>query len=138
MTHQSSSSPLRDGTTVVEAGYPPLIVYVDQMHDNDEALMDTLFHEAIHAAGRLVGRFESQPDNILTEPYWLEELTAIYGAQLLGKHFGIRDRETHHNMQRVAEELMQCISKRKAIPQALDRAEEAVAFFLQPSVAVAE
>ena len=121
----------RDGSTIVEKNLPPIIVYVQQMHDNEEALLDTLFHESIHAVGRLVGRFEQQPENELDRTYWLEEITGIYGAQLLGKHFAIRDLPTHRAMQRVVATLMQCVGEREPVTNALDQAEQAVAFLLK-------
>ena len=98
---QQEKVPAREGFTVVLADRPPLAMLIRQMHPTQEELLDTLFHELIHATGLDVSRYQEQPDDVLTTVYWAEEIAAIVGGRVIADACGVSLSRAGESMRQV-------------------------------------
>lgn len=92
-------------------------------------LIDTIFHEAIHTTGTLLGRFIIQPEDLAALDYIVEEVCALAGTSELHRNIG--DFSAATSNKRAAQE--QASKAKLPVPVrrvAIDKGNEAARFLL--------
>lgn len=89
-TRQQARHQPRFAATLVLPGCAPLTWLNLLKHDDDESLVDTVIHEAIHATVCVLGRLPRSPQ--LDEPiaYHGEEVVALVGTNIVLQKIGFR------------------------------------------------
>lgn len=81
----------RLGATVIVFGREPLIWVDVARHRNEEDLIDTICHEAVHATALHLNRWNSLPDQSLDKVnYQAEEIIARLGANEVARRIGYK------------------------------------------------
>ncbi|WP_323718697.1 hypothetical protein [Paracoccus aminovorans] len=84
------------GLCVFSEKHPPLIYLVLSLHDDDSELADTIFHEALHATAKPLGRHVVLPEDPQLAETHLEELAVYSGLSRIYPLLGIPQmREIH-------------------------------------------
>lgn len=118
----------RYGLAYVNSDRPPLIYIIRQMHETQDALLDTLFHECIHATGLELQRFAGQPDDPRTLSYQLEEITAIYGGLMLAERTEMALGDEAVRSQDQLQKMCRAVRDRDRVAAAKRRGEYAAAY----------
>jgi hypothetical protein len=98
------------------------------MHETPAAVLDTLFHECIHATGLELQRFVGQPDDPRTLTYQLEEITAICGGLILAERTGMALGDEAARSQEQLQHMSRAVRDRDRVAAAKRRGEYAATY----------